>query len=86
LKSAGNVVLLFAGAAQTRGPFHLTMIADDTIETAHAFPGATIVPVHCEGWAHFSQGRAEHETSSQALGLASRLCLLEPGVPEGDRG
>jgi L-ascorbate metabolism protein UlaG (beta-lactamase superfamily) len=32
-----GVVLPFAGAAQTRGPFHLTMDTNDTIETARAF-------------------------------------------------
>jgi hypothetical protein len=48
-----DVVLLFAGAAKTRGPFHLTMNTNDAIETAHAFLKATIVPVHYEGWAHF---------------------------------
>jgi L-ascorbate metabolism protein UlaG (beta-lactamase superfamily) len=41
-----GVVLPFAGAAQTRGPFHLTMDTNDAIETAHAFPGAVIVPLH----------------------------------------
>ena len=31
-----GVVMPFAGAAQTRGPFHLTMDVNDTIETARA--------------------------------------------------
>jgi hypothetical protein len=43
---SANVVLLFAGAAQTRGAFHLTMDTNDAIETAQAFPNAVIVPVH----------------------------------------
>src|SRR5690349_17482340 len=38
-----GVVLLFAGAARTRGPFNLTMNTNDAIETAHAFKTATIV-------------------------------------------
>jgi L-ascorbate metabolism protein UlaG (beta-lactamase superfamily) len=75
-----GTVLLFAGAAQTRGPFYLTMNTNDAIETAHAFPDAAIVPVHTDGWAHFSQGRGELEQSFKALGLAARLRLLEPGV------
>ena len=53
-----GIVLPFAGAAQTRGPFHLTMDTNDTIETARAFPDAVIVPVHTEGWAHFRKARA----------------------------
>jgi L-ascorbate metabolism protein UlaG (beta-lactamase superfamily) len=75
-----DVVLLFAGAAQTRGPFHLTMDTNDAIETAAAFPQATIVPVHCEGWTHFSQGSTELEASFKALGIGARLHLLQPGV------
>jgi L-ascorbate metabolism protein UlaG (beta-lactamase superfamily) len=75
-----GIVLLFAGAARTRGPFHLTMDTNDAIETAHAFPDALIVPVHCEGWAHFTQSRADVEQSFTVLGLRERLRLLEPGV------
>ena len=33
-----GVVLPFAGSAQTRGPFHLTMDINDAIETAPRFP------------------------------------------------
>jgi L-ascorbate metabolism protein UlaG (beta-lactamase superfamily) len=75
-----GVVLPFAGAARTRGPFHLTMDTNDVIETAHAFPDAAIVPLHAEGWAHFTQGREDLEASFNALGVGSRLHLLEPGI------
>ncbi|HXX39679.1 MAG TPA: MBL fold metallo-hydrolase [bacterium] len=76
-----GIVLLFAGAARTRGPFHLTMDTNDAIETAHAFPGAVIIPMHYEGWAHFSQSRDDLEKSFGALGIGDRLRFLEPGVP-----
>ncbi len=75
-----GLVLLFAGAAKTRGPFHLTMDANDAIETAHAFPNAVVVPVHYEGWAHFSQSADDLVQSFKALGIGSRLRLLTPGV------
>ncbi len=75
-----DVVILFAGAARTRGPFHLTMNTNDAIETAHVFPNATIVPVHYEGWAHFSQNQRDLQASFEALGVGSRLRLLEPGI------
>jgi L-ascorbate metabolism protein UlaG (beta-lactamase superfamily) len=75
-----RVVLVFAGAARTRGPLTLTMDTNDVLDTAHAFPAATIVPLHCDGWAHFSQGRTDIEAAFGALGLASRLSLLEPGA------
>jgi L-ascorbate metabolism protein UlaG (beta-lactamase superfamily) len=75
-----GLVVLFAGAAQTRGPFNLTMDVNDAIETAHAFPGATIVPVHHDGWAYFTQHREDLERSFKALGIGERLRIIEPGV------
>jgi L-ascorbate metabolism protein UlaG (beta-lactamase superfamily) len=75
-----GIVVLFAGSAQTRGPFNLTMNVNDAIETAHAFADAAIVPVHCDGWAHFAQTRDDLLRSFKALGIAKRLHLLEPGV------
>jgi L-ascorbate metabolism protein UlaG (beta-lactamase superfamily) len=75
-----GVVLPFAGAAQTRGPFHLTMDTNDTIETARAFPDAVIVPVHTDGWAHFRQNAKDLRATFDVLGFGKRLRLLEPGV------
>lgn len=75
-----GVVLPFAGSAQTRGPFHLTMDTNDAVETAHAFPEALIVPVHYEGWAHFKQNGEDLSKAFKALGFGSQLRLLEPGV------
>jgi len=75
-----GVVLPFAGAAQTRGPLHLTMNTNDTIETACAFPDAVIVPLHTDGWAHFRQNSSDLRASFDALGFGSRLKILEPGV------
>ena len=75
-----GVVLPFAGAAQTRGPFHLTMDTNDTIETARAFPDAVIVPVHTDGWAHFRQNAQDLRATFDTLGFGPRLKLLEPGI------
>lgn len=75
-----GVVLPFAGAAQTRGPFHLTMDTNDTIETARAFADAVIVPVHTDGWAHFRQNAKDLRATFDVLGFGKRLKLLEPGV------
>ena len=76
-----GLVLLFAGAARTRGAFHLTMSANDAIDTANAFPDAIIVPVHYEGWAHFSQSGDDLAQAFKALGIGGRLRMLERGVP-----
>jgi L-ascorbate metabolism protein UlaG (beta-lactamase superfamily) len=74
-----DLVLPFAGAAQTRGPFHLTMDTNDTIETARAFPDAVIVPLHTDGSAHFGQSGADLRAAFDTLGFGSRLKLLQPG-------
>ena len=71
-----GVVLPFAGAAQTRGPFHLTMDTNDTIETARAFPDAVIVPLHTDGWAHFRQNANDLRASFDTLGSSSQV--LQP--------
>lgn len=75
-----RLVLPFAGAAQTRGPFHLTMDTNDTVETARAFKDALIVPVHTDGWAHFRQNAQNLKASFDALGFGERLRLLSPGI------
>jgi L-ascorbate metabolism protein UlaG (beta-lactamase superfamily) len=75
-----RLVILFAGAAKTRGAMHLTMTVNDAIETAHAFPEARIVAVHNDSWAHFTETREEVQQAFATLGLADRLAHLTPGA------
>jgi L-ascorbate metabolism protein UlaG (beta-lactamase superfamily) len=76
-----GLVLLFAGAAQTRGKFNLTMNANDAIETTNAFVDALIVPIHNDSWAHFTESAEDLEKAFNALGHGRRLRRLQPGVP-----
>ena len=76
-----RVVVAFAGSAETRGRFHLTMDSNDAIATAHAFPDAQIVAVHNEGWEHFRESAADLAQSFKALGIADRLVTPERGKP-----
>jgi L-ascorbate metabolism protein UlaG (beta-lactamase superfamily) len=76
-----GLVLLFAGAAQTRGKFNLTMNTNDAIEAACAFSRAPIVPVHTDGWAHFTESADDLEHAFKVLGHAERLHRISPGVP-----
>lgn len=73
-------VFIFAGAAKPRGPFNVTMGTNDAIDTAFAFPGAIIIPVHFEGWSHYTETGEMLRQSFEALGIADRLKILEPGV------
>lgn len=75
-------IFLFAGAARTRGPFNLTMATNDAIDTAFAFPDSVIIPLHYEGWKHFTQNANDLERSFEAVGIRDRLKVLQAGVPE----
>jgi L-ascorbate metabolism protein UlaG (beta-lactamase superfamily) len=76
-----RLAILFTGAAQPRGTFHMTMGSNDAIEFAHAFPQAKIVAIHNEGWEHFMESQSQLARSFATVGLASRLTSLERGVP-----
>ena len=74
-----KVVLVFAGSAQARGPFNLTMNTNDVVEAAYHFPNAAIVPVHHHGWEHFVQSQDDLVKTFKALGIADRLHPIHPG-------
>ncbi|MFG1348240.1 MBL fold metallo-hydrolase [Xanthobacter autotrophicus] len=76
-----RVVIVFAGSAEPRGRFHMTMDANDALETAHAFPKATLVAAHTDGWVHFKESAVELAAAFATLGIADRLVTLEPGRP-----
>jgi L-ascorbate metabolism protein UlaG (beta-lactamase superfamily) len=78
-----DVALLNMGAAKVAaaGPHALTFTADDGVALARAWPAARIVPLHYEGWEHFTEGRAEIEEAFEAAGLGARLAWLHPGTP-----
>lgn len=74
-----RVVVVFAGAARTRGPFNLTMGNNDVLELARAFPAARIVVVHNRGWAHFTEGPASITSAVTPFALGGRVGSLAPG-------
>ena len=78
-----RVAFLFMGAARVRevGPAHLTFTADEGVLVARAMPNATIVPLHFEGWQHFSEGRPVIQRAFDGAGLGVRLHWLTPGAP-----
>ena len=76
-----RIAVLFAGAARVAavGPAHLTFTANELVQAARSCPGAVIVPLHLEGWEHFSESRLEVEAAFSAAGLGDRLRLLGRG-------
>lgn len=79
-----QLAVLFMGAARVAaaGPSPLTMTAAEGVLAAGGFPDAVIVPVHFEGWQHFSESRREIQAAFDAAGLSHRLRWLEPGKAE----
>jgi L-ascorbate metabolism protein UlaG (beta-lactamase superfamily) len=70
-----QIVVAFLGAAVLKavGPAHLTMTAAEAVELAKHFKNATIIPLHFEGWEHFTESRAEIEAEFKKAGLLNRL-------------
>jgi len=77
-----RAAVLFMGAARVPavGPDALTMTAADGIEAARAFARATIVPLHYEGWAHFTESRQQIARAFDAAGIGKRVRWLEPAT------
>lgn len=72
-----DVAVLFAGAARAPqlvdGP--LTLSATAAVEAARILGDAVIVPVHAEGWAHFTEGPDDLRAGFAAAGLSNRLLI-----------
>lgn len=76
-----KIAILFMGAATVPevGPAHLTFTAAEAVEAAHAFEDAVIIPLHYEGWAHYSEPGQQIEDTFESAGIGHRLRLMEPG-------
>jgi L-ascorbate metabolism protein UlaG (beta-lactamase superfamily) len=77
-----EVALLFAGGARTallEGAY-LTLTSAEAAEAAAILGARHIVPLHFEGWAHFSQGRDTLVEAFEQASLTDRLHLLDPGA------
>jgi L-ascorbate metabolism protein UlaG (beta-lactamase superfamily) len=78
-----ELAVLFAGGVSLPYRFegaYLTLSADRAAEAAEVLGARAVVPVHYEGWAHFTQGADDLRASFAAAGLADRLVVPEPGA------
>jgi L-ascorbate metabolism protein UlaG (beta-lactamase superfamily) len=77
-----DVAILFVGGAQVPeawGDAHLTLTADTAVEAARLLGDAPIVPIHQDGWAHFTSNAKDVERAFAAAGLSARLRMVAPG-------
>jgi L-ascorbate metabolism protein UlaG (beta-lactamase superfamily) len=78
-----GTALLHVGAAKfgITGPIRYTMNAAEAVKATREMRLDRVLPIHYDGWKHFSQGRAEVQTAFAEAGLADRLDWLPAGEP-----
>jgi len=76
-----DVAVLFAGAART--PLldgYLTLTSDQAAQAAQILGAGTVIPVHAEGWGHFTEGVDGLTAAFARHGETGRLAVLQPGA------
>ena len=76
------VAVLFCGAVQIPQRFggaYLTLSADHAADAALALGARAVVPVHFEGWTHFTQGVDAVRAAFAGNGIADRLVVADRG-------
>jgi L-ascorbate metabolism protein UlaG (beta-lactamase superfamily) len=80
---AVDAVVLHAGAARVPGKFRDRPLSLDSIRAAAAaavLGPAVVIPAHYDGWAHFSEGRADLARAFDDAGLTAQLRLSDHGT------
>ena len=76
------LAILFAGAVQRPERFdgaYLTLSSDRAAEAAKLLGVRAALPVHFEGWTHFTQGAPELRAAFAGNSVSDRLVLAERG-------
>jgi L-ascorbate metabolism protein UlaG (beta-lactamase superfamily) len=75
-----DVAILFGGAARTPllGDANLTLDASEMVEATRILGASTVVPVHIDSWAHFTEGLADIRAAFTAAGLTDLLLVPQP--------
>ena len=84
--SRWNIILALAnlGAAKAPGPdgvpLQVTMDARDAAKIVRELNVPVLVPLHYEGWGHFTQFGEELRNVLEAEKVMDQICFVEPGV------
>jgi L-ascorbate metabolism protein UlaG (beta-lactamase superfamily) len=78
-----GVAILHLGRARfpVTGPLRYTMDHRDAVRAAQVLCAQQIIPIHYEGWRHFSEGQTAVATAFASAGLPAALCWLTLGQP-----
>jgi len=77
-----DAAVLFAGAVQREDEFngaYLTLSSERAAEATLILGARHVVPVHFQGWTHFTQGAAVLQAAFAGNQALERLTLLAPG-------
>jgi L-ascorbate metabolism protein UlaG (beta-lactamase superfamily) len=76
-----GIAILNAGAVQLAkfDGAYLTLSADHAADVAEILRARVVIPLHFEGWAHFTQGAHELRAAFAGNGIRDRLVMLERG-------
>jgi L-ascorbate metabolism protein UlaG (beta-lactamase superfamily) len=77
-----GVAVLFAGAVSVPNRFdgaYLTLSSERAAQAAEILGARAVVPVHFEGWTHFTQGAHALRAAFTGYGIGDRLALAERG-------
>jgi L-ascorbate metabolism protein UlaG (beta-lactamase superfamily) len=77
-----ELAVLFVGGTSIPARFegaYLTLSSERAVEAAQVLGSRKIVPVHFDGWAHFSDDGASLRAAFAAGGFDDRLAFAEPG-------
>lgn len=78
-----DIAVLFVGAAAVPSLWEgapLTLTSDDAARTARILGARAVVPVHCEGWTHYSEGSAAIAAAFREAALTDVLSIVAPGA------
>ncbi len=78
-----DVALLFAGGASSPRYFDgalLTLGSAEAVEAARLLQAGAVVPIHCDGWTHYSQDRASLTRAFADAGLGHVLVTVPDGA------
>lgn len=75
------IAILNVGAVQLSkfDGAYLTLSADHAADVARTLRARVVIPLHFEGWAHFTQGAAELRAAFSGNGIRDRLLMLDRG-------
>lgn len=78
-----DVAVLFAGGASSPHYFDgalLTLGSEQAVEAARLLQARAVIPIHCDGWTHYSQDRADLTRAFADAGLGRVLITVREGA------